>query len=88
MSEQDKPVAAVSEKLSETDILTLELAKCKKQVALSEAKNALSQNELAEVNYRYTVLQLYMKYGLTKEDAISENGEIVRGGAAQPASNT
>lgn len=72
------------DKMSETDILTLELAKARKQIALAEAKTALAQNENADVQYRYTVLQLYMKYGLTKDDAISESGEIVRGGAAMP----
>jgi len=69
------------DRLSEVDRLTLELAKARKQTALAEAKTALSQNETADLSYKYTVLQLYMRYGLTEADAITEAGEIKRGGA-------
>jgi hypothetical protein len=72
-----------SEKLSEVDVLGLELAKNKRQLALAEAKTALANNDNSELNYKYFVLQLYMKYGLTAQDAISEAGDIVRGGAVQ-----
>lgn len=72
-----------SEKLSEVDVLGLELAKNKRQVALAEAKTALANNDNAELNYKYFILQLYMKYSLTAADAISEAGDIVRGGAVQ-----
>lgn len=71
------------EKLSEVDRLNLDLARTKRQTALAEAKTALANNENAELNYRYLVLQLYMKYGLTADDALSEAGDIVRGGAKQ-----
>ncbi len=76
---------APTEKMSETDRLTLELAKSKRQVAVAEAKTALANNDNAELQYRYIVLQLYMKYGLTEADAITEAGEIHRGGAAAAA---
>ena len=72
---------ASSEKLSEVDKLTLDLAKTKRQTALAEAKTALANNENAELTFKYLVLQLYMKYSLTSDDAISETGDIVRGGA-------
>jgi hypothetical protein len=68
-------------KLSEVDRLTLELAKSRKQIALAEAKAALANNENAELSYKYVVLQLYMKYGLTELDAINENGTIIKNGA-------
>jgi hypothetical protein len=71
------------EKLSETDVLGLDLARTKRQTALAEAKTALANNENAELQFKYLVLQLYMKYNLTAADAISEAGEIVRGGAVQ-----
>lgn len=71
-----------SEKLSEVDVLNLDLARTKRATALAEAKTALANNENAELNFKYLVLQLYMKYGLTAQDAISEAGEIIRGGAA------
>lgn len=98
MSQEDKelvssvPVAEVvvppppppppQEKMSSEDRLTLELAKSRRETAVALAKEALAKNETAEINYKYVVLQLYMKYGLTQADAISEStGDIVRGGA-------
>jgi hypothetical protein len=80
-----QPAAPVTEKLSDTDRLSLDLAKAKRQTVLAEAKTALANNENAELQYRYLVLQLYMKYGLTAADAISEAGDIIRGGALQGA---
>lgn len=68
-------------KLQEVDRMALELAKSKRQTALAEAKTALANNDNAELAYKYVVLQLYMKYGLTERDAISEAGEIIKDGA-------
>lgn len=68
-------------KLMDVDRLALDLAKERRQTALAEAKTALAKNENAELAFKYVVLQLYMKYGLTEADAINENGEIVKGGA-------
>jgi hypothetical protein len=70
-------------KLSDVDRMALELAKQRRQTALAEAKTALAQNENAELAYKYVVLQIYMKYGLSDADAISESGDIVKGGALQ-----
>ena len=69
------------EKLSDLDKMTLELAKSNKRTALANAEKAIAKNENAELAYKYIVLQLYMKYGLTEADAINEQGEILRGGA-------
>ena len=74
-----------SEKMADVDRMALELAKSRRETALAEAKTALAQNEKAELSYKYIVLQLYMKYGLTEHDAITETGEIVRGGAKPQA---
>lgn len=74
---------APSEKMSDVDVLTLALAKSRSRAALAEAKTAVSQSEKAELDYRYTVLQLYRKYSLSDSDAFSEDGSIVRGGASQ-----
>lgn len=71
------------ERLQETDRLALELAKANRKTALANAEKAIAQNETAELAYKYVVLQLYMKYGLTEQDAISEQGEVLRGGAKQ-----
>jgi hypothetical protein len=77
------PPSVPNERLMDIDRMALELAKSQRQTALAEAKTALAQNEKAELAYKYVVLQLYMKYGLTERDAISEAGEIIRGGAIQ-----
>jgi len=71
-------------RLADVDRLSLDLARTKRQTALAEAKTALANNENAELTYKYLVLQLYMKYGLTHEDAISESGDIILGGAKNP----
>lgn len=75
------PVSQAISKLMDVDKLALDLARQRRQTALAEAKTALAQNENAELSYKYTVLQIYMKYGLTDADAISEAGDIIRGGA-------
>lgn len=71
------------DKLSEIDRMALELSKCQRQVAVAEAKTALANNEKAELQYKYVVLQIYMKYNLTEQDALNENGDIMYGGANQ-----
>lgn len=78
---QSMPVT--QEKISEVDRLAMELAKSKRETALAEAKTALANNEKADLAYRYVVLQIYMKYKMTDQDALSESGEIVRGGAVK-----
>jgi hypothetical protein len=72
-----------TQKLSDVDKLVLDLAKERRATALAEAKTALAKNESAELGFKYTVLQLYMKYGLNEADAINENGEIIKNGALQ-----
>lgn len=78
-------VPAVVERVAETDRMALELAKANKRTALAQAEKALSQNETAELNYKYVILQIYMKYGMNENDALGEDGTVLRGGAVQPA---
>lgn len=66
-------------KLEETDRMALELSKMNRRLAQAGAEKALAQNETAELHYKYTVLQVYMKYGLSSTDSIDENGNILRG---------
>lgn len=80
-SVKEQAPVVTPERLAEVDRLALELAKSNRKTVLAQAEKALAQNETAEIAYKYVVLQLYMKYGLTEADAISENGEILRGGA-------
>lgn len=70
-------------KLADADRMVIELAKANKKLALANAEKALAQNETADINYKYMVLQLYMKYKLTPQDTIDESGNIIRGGATQ-----
>lgn len=80
MSEQEKEVLPL-ERISEEDRLTLELAKSNRKVALANAEKALAQNESSEVNYRYVVLQIFMKYGMNPNaDLLKEDGTVLRGG--------
>jgi hypothetical protein len=76
---------APTSKLTDADRLALELAKANKKTAVAVAEKAIAQNETAELAYKYLVLQIYMKYGLSELDAISEVGEILRGGAVPKA---
>lgn len=82
--ELDK-VEAPKEMLPEMDRMALELAKSRKQTAQATAEKALAQHETADLAYKYVVLQLYMKHSLTQEDALSEDGAVLRGGAAKAA---
>jgi hypothetical protein len=66
------------EQLQETDRIALELAKSRRLLVISQTEKALAQNETAELSYKYFILQLYMKYGLTDADGIDENGKILR----------
>jgi len=70
-----KPV----ESLSEADKHVLEVASLNMKLARSNAEKAIAENNSADVSYRYVVLQLYMKYGLTSTDALDEKGVIHRG---------
>jgi hypothetical protein len=78
------PVPVAAPKLMDIDRMALELARQQRATALAEARTALAQNEKAELAYKYVVLQLYMKYGLTDADAISETGDIIKNGALAP----
>jgi hypothetical protein len=74
----------VQDKISEEDMRTLELAKARLDTAVAQAKEAQAKAEVANMGYRYLILQIYMKNGLTPNDIIDEqSGTIVRNGANQ-----
>lgn len=81
------PLPQTPPRLMDMDRMALELARQQRLTALADARAAIAQNEKAELAYKYVVLQLYMKYGLTDADAISESGEIVKNGALQQPKN-
>jgi hypothetical protein len=71
--------APAAERLSDADMLSLERANNKRQLALSNAKAATSEAEAAELTYKTLILQLFLKHGLTQEDVINPDGTIRRG---------
>jgi hypothetical protein len=75
--EPAQPIQMPAPRLADIDKMALDLAKERRQTALAEAQTALA--------FKYVVLQLYMKYGLTDADAISEDGSIVKNGALPQA---
>lgn len=70
--------APVQECLLPEDKQLLEMSKLQRKVALKEAEKALAENNAAELQYKYLILQLYMKYGMTALDALDEQGNIHR----------
>ncbi len=72
------PATPEQETLSNEDKHHLDMARLRRQLVLSQAEKALAQNEAAEASFKYLVLQLYVKYGLTDTDALDDNGNIFR----------
>ena len=90
-AQEQTPATPPNQKLADADKLALDLAKTRKQTAASEVETAkarlegaAAKQETAELNYRYLVLQLYYKYQLTPNDALTEDGQIVINGATPP----
>jgi hypothetical protein len=75
------------ESISEVERLTLELVKMNRKLASSNAELALAKSELAELGYRYQVLQLYRKYNLSEKDGIDEQGQILKNYVSEPGNN-
>lgn len=73
------PAVPTQEMLTDQDKVNLELAKMNRKLALAQAEKALAENNAAELSYKYIILQMYMKYGMTSEDALDEQGNIHRG---------
>jgi hypothetical protein len=65
-------------KLSDLDKMALDLSKARKDIVITEAKLAIAKSETAEWAFRYTVLQLYLKYNLDQTDTIDDQGNIIR----------
>jgi uncharacterized small protein (DUF1192 family) len=65
-----------SNHLSLKDKYLLDVAKLNRRISLLQAEKALAEHTAAEANFKYSILQLYMKYGLTEADAIDDDGQI------------
>lgn len=76
------PVAVAS--ISEKDMSDIKLAEANMKLASLTAEKALSDKKAAEAEYKYNVLTLYMKYGLTAADAVDANGVIHRNANLPP----
>ncbi len=73
------PPAPPQERMQDQDFQAFEMGKLTAKVALKEAEKALAENKAAELAYKYLVLQLAMKYGLTAADGFDDQGNIHRG---------
>lgn len=72
-----KPLPA--EVISANDKGVLAFAGMRRQLARADAETALAKNEAAETAFTNTMLQLYLKYGLSPEkDTMDEQGNITR----------
>lgn len=65
--------------IEEADKAILSQASLNRRIALLQAEKILAQHELAEMTFKYIKVQLFMKYGLTANDQISETGEVIKG---------
>lgn len=74
----EKLVEPPHEVLAELDRLALEMSTLRKSLAEANAREALAKAELAEMSFKYLVLQVYRKYGLADGDNIDSNGNIIR----------
>lgn len=71
------------ERLSDEDMLAIERANNKRVLAVANAKAATNEAEAADQGYKNVVMQFFLKYGLTSEDAINPDGTIKRRGAVE-----
>jgi len=71
-----------NDKISDLDRAVLEISKKDVLLAVANAKTALAEQEKAEVARKLVVTQIFMKYGLTQNDQLNEDGTIIRGGAS------
>jgi GAF domain-containing protein len=74
---EDKEMSQRVLKLFPDDILLLTNSKNNKQAALARAQLAVEQSKSADLAYEYHVLQIYRKYGLSDQDTIDENWNVV-----------
>jgi hypothetical protein len=71
--------APTKEVLAAEDRNAFEIAKMRHQMVVRDLDLALAKKETADSEFRYMLLQLYMKYGLSPEkDNIDQNGNITR----------
>lgn len=77
MEEKEEEIKSTVQSLSEIDKSKIALSIMNRKLALANAQRVLAEQENAELAYKYLVVQLYMKYGLSKEHVITDNGEIL-----------
>lgn len=70
-----------TESLSQEDMLSIERAQAKLELAALTARAASSESELAQMQYKNIIMQLFMKYGLSKSDTINRDGTITKNGS-------
>lgn len=66
------------ERLHPDDVNVLERANVRRQLTHAQAEKASADNEVAELQYKNIIMQLFLKYGLTARDSITQEGVITR----------
>jgi len=68
----------MSDKITDQEKTLIETLKQKRLLATTNAEKMVAQAEIAELQYRNFVLQLFNKYNLKETDVIHDDGTIVK----------
>ena len=66
------------ETISDKDQVVFNKVKMQQDLAMAYVEKALAQHEAAKLAYNNIILQLTIKYNLSQEDALTEDGAIKR----------
>jgi len=77
MEDNKDTIKSTVTSISEIDKSKLALSTMNRKLALANAQRVLAEQENAELAYKYLVVQLYMKYGLSADHVITDNGDII-----------
>jgi len=64
--------------VSKEDMNTLSTIKSNLEKLMLESKLAISRCDFEDLKYKYTITQIYLKYGLKTSDKINDDGRIAR----------
>jgi len=70
--------ANTTEQIDPNDLKVLNALKAKKQVAFLEAEKYVLKHDLVELEHKNVLLQLIIKYKLSTNDNIDDEGNIIR----------
>lgn len=68
--------ASKVDRISEVDRMSINLMELSRKLAFALAEKAAAEAQLEEFKYKNTVLQIYLKYGLSSNNVIDEKGNV------------